>query len=57
MMRDVVAQDLGRGYYLIVEQMPEGETWQFQTGQVVRCQKKNLASGRHLVATEEAPRA
>ena len=57
MMRDVVAQDLGRGYYLIVEQMPEGETWQFQTGQVVRCQKKNLASGKHLVATEEAPRA
>jgi len=56
MMRDVVAQDLGRGYYLIVEQMPEGETWQFQTGQVVRCQKKNLASGKHLVATEEAPR-
>jgi hypothetical protein len=57
MMRDVVAQDLGRGYYLIVEQMPEGETWQFQTGQVVRGQKRNLASGKHLVAVEEARRA
>lgn len=57
MMRAVAAQDLGRGYYLIVEPMPEGETWQFQTGQVVRCQKKNLASGKHLVAVEEAPRA
>ena len=57
MMRDVVAQDLGRGYYQIVEEMPAGETWQFQTGQIVRCQKKNLASGKHLVAIEEAPRA
>lgn len=57
MMRAVAAQDLGRGYYLIVEPMPEGETWQFQTGQVVRCQKKNLANGKHLVAFEEAPRA
>lgn len=56
MMRAVAAQDLGRGYYLIVEPMPEGETWQFQTGQVVRCQKKSLASGKHLVAVEEAPR-
>ncbi len=57
MMRAVAAQDLGRGYYLIVEPMPEGETWQFQTGQVVRCQKKSLASGKHMVAIEEAPRA
>ena len=57
MMRAVTAQDLGRGYYLIVEPMPEGETWQFQTGQVVRCQKKSLASGKHMVAVEEAQRA
>ena len=57
MMRAVAAHDLGRGYYLIVEPMPEGETWQFQTGQVVRCQKKSLANGKHLVAIEEAPRA
>ena len=57
MMRAIAAQDLGRGYYLIVEPMPEGENWQFQPGQVVRCEKKKLASGKHLVAVAEAPRA
>ncbi|HSU33115.1 MAG TPA: hypothetical protein VLJ11_17955 [Bryobacteraceae bacterium] len=57
MMRAVLSHDLGRGYYLIVEQMPEEEQWEFQTGQVVRCEKKKLASGKHLVAVAEAPRA
>jgi hypothetical protein len=56
-MRPVQAQDLGRNYYLIVETMPEGETWEYTTGQVVRCQKKNLSTGKGLVAVEEAPRA
>jgi hypothetical protein len=57
MMRAVLCHDLGRGYYLIVEPMPEGEQWEFQTGQVVRCEKKKLASGKHLVAVAEAQRA
>jgi hypothetical protein len=57
MMRAVAAQDMGHGFYLIVEPMPEDETWEYQTGQVVRCQKKNLANGKHLVAIAEAPRA
>jgi hypothetical protein len=57
MMRAVLSHDLGRGYYQIVEPMPEGEQWEFQTGQVVRCEKKKLASGKHLVAVAEAPRA
>jgi hypothetical protein len=56
-MRPVQAHDLGRNYYLIVETMPEGETWEYTTGQVVRCQKKNLSTGKGLVAVEEAPRA
>lgn len=57
MMRAVAAQDMGHGFYLIVEPMPEDETWEYRTGQVVRCQKKSLANGKHLVAVAEAPRA
>jgi hypothetical protein len=56
-LRSVQAEHLGKDYYLIVEPVPPGETWQFQPGQVVRCQKRNLSSGKALVAVEEAPRA
>jgi hypothetical protein len=56
-LRAVRAEHLGRDFYKIIEQMPEGETWQFGPGQVVRCKKKNLSSGKAMVATEEAPRA
>ncbi len=56
-LRAVGAEHLGRDYYKIVEEMPEGETWQFGPGQVVRCKKKNLSSGKAMVATEEAPRS
>jgi hypothetical protein len=56
-MRSVRAEPLGRDYYRIVEEMPEGETWQFQPGQVVRCKKKNLSTGKAMVAMEEAPRS
>ena len=56
-LRSVNAEHLGRDYYRIVDTMPEGETWQFQPGQVVRCKKQNLSSGKALVAMEEAPRA
>ena len=48
---------MGKDFYRIVEQVPEGEAWEFQPGQIVRCQKKNLSSGKALVAIEEAPRA
>ncbi len=56
-MRTVRAEPLGRDYYRIIEDVPEGETWQFQPGQVVRCKKKNLSTGKAMVAMEEAPRA
>jgi hypothetical protein len=56
-LRSVQAEHVGKDYYLIVESVPPGETWQFQTGQVVRCQKRNLSNGKALVAVEEAPRA
>ena len=56
-LRSVRAEHLGRDFYKIIDIMPEGEEWQFQPGQVVRCKKKTLSSGKALVATEEAPRA
>jgi len=57
MLRAVRAEHLGRDYYRIIESMPESEQWEYSPGQVVRCRKKNLSSGKALVAVEEAPRA
>jgi hypothetical protein len=57
MMRTVRAEHMGRDFYLITEPMPETEQWEFTTGQIVRCKKKNLSHGKGLVAVEEAPRA
>jgi hypothetical protein len=56
-LRSVQAEHLGRDFYRIVDTMPENERWEYQPGQVVRCKKKNLSSGKGLVAVEEAPRA
>ena len=56
-LRSVRAEHLGRDFYIITEQMPADESWQFVPGQVVRCKKKNLSNGKGLVAYEEAPRA
>jgi hypothetical protein len=56
-LRRVHAEHLGRDFYRIIDEMPEGENWQFQPGQIVRCKKSKLSSGKALVAFEEAPRA
>ena len=57
MLRSVEAEHMGRDFYRIVEPMPESEIWEYRPGQVVRCKKQNLSSGKALVAIEEAPRA
>jgi hypothetical protein len=57
LMRTVRAEPLGHDYYRILEEMPEGETWQFGPGQVVKCKKKSLSTGKAMVAVEEAPRS
>lgn len=57
MMRTVRAEHMGKDFYLITEPMPEGERWEFTTGQIVRCKKKSLSHGKGLVAVQEAPRA
>lgn len=56
-LRPVQAEHLGKDYYLITEPVPTDEAWEFQPGQVVRCQKRNLSSGKAMVAVQEAPRA
>ncbi len=56
-LRSVRAEHLGRDFYKITEEMPEGETWEYGPGQVVRCKKQKLSSGKALVAFEEAPRS
>jgi hypothetical protein len=57
LMRPVQAENLGRDFYIIVDEMPADETWEFVPGQVVRCRKKTLSHGKAMVAYEEAPRA
>ena len=57
LLRSVRAEHLGRDFYKIIEDMPEGETWEYGPGQVVRCRKQKLSTGKALVAFEEAPRA
>ena len=56
-LRTVRSEHLGRDFYRILDDMPEGETWEFLPGQVVRCKKQKLSNGKGLVAFEEAPRA
>lgn len=56
-LRSVRAEHLGRDFYKILETTPEGETWEYSAGQVVRCKKQKLSSGKALVAFEEAPRS
>jgi hypothetical protein len=56
-LRSVRAEHLGRDFYIIVDEMPADENWEFVPGQVVRCKKKNLSNGKGMVAYEEAPRA
>ncbi len=45
--RPVQAQPLGKGLYRIlsINPDPEGEKWQFGTGEVVRVRKVNLVEG------------
>jgi hypothetical protein len=56
-LRSVKAEHLGKDFYRITEEVPQGEAWEFPTGAVVRCRKKTLSSGKAMVAYEEAPRA
>jgi hypothetical protein len=52
-LRGVQAEHLTRDIYRILEPMPNGEEWRFMPGQVVRCKKEKLSTGKAMVAVEE----
>jgi 4-oxalocrotonate tautomerase len=52
-LRSVMAENLGREVFRIVEEMPENEAWKYGPGSVVRVKKQKLSTGKALVAYEE----
>jgi hypothetical protein len=54
--RPVLAVHLHGSTYRIAEQAydPEDETWEFDVGDVVECERKRFDDGYHLVAVRRA---
>lgn len=52
--RPVEAEHLSEDRYRIITKnnAPEDEHWQFQTGAVVRCEKRSLSGGEILIAVQ-----
>jgi hypothetical protein len=50
--RPVSVELLYHDTYRIVDVVPEGETWLFQPGQVVRCKEREFTDGYGLTAYE-----
>jgi len=48
--RPVSAKHLSEDTYRIVDTVPEGETWVFQPGEVVRCKQREFSDGMGLTA-------
>jgi hypothetical protein len=53
--RPVTAEKLGPDLFRLQGPKPDYETWQFQPGQVVRCELRVLSGGPALVAVEDRP--
>jgi hypothetical protein len=52
--RPVDAEEVRPGLFRLLGPVPEGERWQFQPGDIVRCQERVLSAGRALTATERS---
>ena len=52
-LRGVQAEHITRDIYRILEPMPAGEEWKYPPGQVVRCKKEKLSTGKAMVAVQE----
>ncbi len=52
--RPVSAERVGDDVYRITDAQSndDTETWEFKTGETVRCKERDLSGGRHLVAYE-----
>jgi hypothetical protein len=48
--RPVSAEQIGPGLFRLLGPVPANERWQFQPGEVVRCEGRVLSGGRALVA-------
>jgi hypothetical protein len=52
--RPVAAEPVGPGLFRLLGPVPQGESWQFEPGEVVRCEDRLLSGGLVLVAVESA---
>ena len=50
--RPVLAERVFESAYRIVDDVPEGEKWLFQSGEVVRCKVREFSDGWCLTAYE-----
>lgn len=48
--RPVAAESLGNGVYRLSGSIPDGEVWQFQPGELVSCEMRQLSDGQCLTA-------
>ena len=48
--RPVEARDLGDGRFQIISSQPENEEWQFRSGEIVECMRKEFQDDSCLVA-------
>jgi hypothetical protein len=48
--RPVLAEPISGNTYQIVDAVPEGEVWMFQTGDIVHCEQREFSGGKGLVA-------
>jgi hypothetical protein len=52
--RPVAAEQVRPGLFRLLGPVPEGEHWQFQPGDIVRCQERVPSAGRALTAVERS---
>ncbi len=50
--RPVAADQVGIGLFRLLGPVPKTESWQFEPGEVVRCERRVLSDGLALVAVE-----
>ena len=51
--RPVTAEPLAHGLFRLIGPVPDGESWEFQPGEVVRCVERTFSDGScRLVAVE-----
>ena len=51
--RPVEATPLAHGLYRLTGRRPDGESWAFDTGDVVRCRPRSLSGDEVLVACQK----